>query len=75
MYNAQTLGAALQDALNGAGKVIPATYAVTYVGTQNHLQITLTSSDPHDGSCFAPLGDATLTSKFWHDLYLGSLLH
>ena len=27
VYNAQTLATALQDALNGAGKTIPATYA------------------------------------------------
>ena len=43
---------------------------MTYSGTQNHLQVTVSNpSDPHDGSCFAPLGDATLTSPFWHDLF------
>ena len=70
VYNALTLATVLQDALNGAGKVVPGTYAVTYEGTQNHLQVSVSNpSDPQDGSCFAPLGDKPLTDQFWHDQF------
>ena len=72
VYNASTLAQALQDALNGSGKTLSATYTVTYQGAQNHLLIT--TSDP-DFQYFTLLDDQTLADPLFKRGYWTLTLH